>query len=164
MRVTLLGLLLAIAVAVAAPVAHADAASFGITVTPSSGLGSFVPGITADYTTSAVVTAESSETGATLTIEDPSGLGTPGHLLHQSGTTSLSSPLRASGSSGAPGATGSALTPIGSVPLTLISYGSPLAGPDNATIGLSQHIDDAEALRTGAYGKTFLFTLSSTTP
>jgi hypothetical protein len=38
------------------------------------------------------------------------------------------------------------------------------AANDTFTIGFQQHIDASEPLRTGTYGTTLTFTLSTTTP
>ena len=52
---------------------------------------------------------------------------------------------------------------VGSAPANLLTYSAPVSN-DNVTIGLRQHIDSADALRTGTYSKTLTFTLSTTTP
>jgi hypothetical protein len=50
-----------------------------------------------------------------------------------------------------------------SSPLTLLTYGGPVAN-DAVTIALKQPIGALEPLRTGTYSKTLTFTLSTTTP
>jgi hypothetical protein len=52
---------------------------------------------------------------------------------------------------------------VGSAPASLLAYSAPVSN-DNVTIGLRQHIDSNDALRTGTYSKTLTFTLSTTTP
>ena len=52
---------------------------------------------------------------------------------------------------------------VGSAPANLLGYSAPISN-DNVTIGLRQHIDSGDALRTGTYSKTLTFTLSTTTP
>ena len=48
-------------------------------------------------------------------------------------------------------------------PTTLLTYGAP-ASNDAVTVSFKQSIAANDALRTGAYGKTLTFTLSTTTP
>ena len=48
-------------------------------------------------------------------------------------------------------------------PLALLSYGGPVSN-DVASIAFRQEIGGGEALRTGAYGKSLTFTLTTTTP
>ena len=138
-------------------------AGFGVTLGPAAGFGTFVPGEAATYQATLAATVESDEAGAVLTIEDPSPGGVPGHLQHPGGA-SLAQPLLASATTTAPGAAGSSATPVGGAPTVLATYTAPLALPDPVLISLRQQIGETEALRTGAYGKTFVLTLTSTTP
>ena len=48
-------------------------------------------------------------------------------------------------------------------PLTLISWSQPVTAAA-VTLGFKQPIGATESLRTGAYGKTLTFTLSTTAP
>ena len=48
-------------------------------------------------------------------------------------------------------------------PANLLTYSGPVSN-DAVTVGLRQHIDANDALRTGTYSKTLTFTLSTTTP
>jgi hypothetical protein len=48
-------------------------------------------------------------------------------------------------------------------PLNLLSYANPAAA-DLVTLTFKQTIGASEGLRTGSYGKTLTFTLSTTTP
>jgi len=48
-------------------------------------------------------------------------------------------------------------------PLTLLSWASPISN-DAVTLGFQQSVGANDALRAGAYSKTLLFTLASTTP
>ena len=48
-------------------------------------------------------------------------------------------------------------------PLTLLTYSRPVSN-DTVALGFRQHMTANEALRTGAYGKTLTFTLSTTAP
>ena len=55
------------------------------------------------------------------------------------------------------------LSTAASSPLALLAYTAP-ASNDAVAIAFRQDIQSNEALRTGAYGKTLTFTLSTTTP
>ena len=48
-------------------------------------------------------------------------------------------------------------------PLRLLSYAGPVTN-DAVTIGFRQSIAAGDSLLTGGYGKTLVFTLSTTTP
>ena len=56
-----------------------------------------------------------------------------------------------------------AFAPVGASPLTLHAYDGPVSNSAQ-TIRFKQTIGASEPLRTGAYSKTFTFTLSTTTP
>jgi hypothetical protein len=139
--------------------AAAAQADLSLSVLPAAPLGPFLPGVAADYTTSAVATVTTPTPNATLTIVDASGVGVPGELYNQTGAVSLDAPLQASGSSSAPGATGNPFGPIGPTQLTLVTYSPPVTG-DPVTIDLMQPIGASEALRSGTYSKTVTLTLT----
>ena len=85
--------------------------------------------------------------------------GRPGHRLGRAGwSTARSRSL----SRCRPRSAG-AFAPVGAAPLTLHSYSGPTSN-DPLTIRFRQTIGASEPLRTGAYSKTFTFTLSTTTP
>ncbi len=132
------------------------AAALGITVSnTSSSLGTFTPGVAANYDTSVVLGITTSGANAALTIQDPSPVAT-GHLVN--GSLALLSPLLAR--------TGAApFDPVGSAvsPLLLKSYPAP-ATNDPVGVTFRQPISASEPLRTGQYSKTVLFTLSTTAP
>jgi hypothetical protein len=48
-------------------------------------------------------------------------------------------------------------------PLNLLQWFAPVSN-DAVTLWFSQHIGSTDPLRTGAYGKTLTFTLSTTNP
>jgi hypothetical protein len=48
-------------------------------------------------------------------------------------------------------------------PLVLLTYNGPVSN-DSVSLALRQHIGSGQALRTGSYGKTLTFTLSTTAP
>ena len=56
-----------------------------------------------------------------------------------------------------------AMVPSDGSPLLLKHYGDVVAN-NATTINVRQHIGDTEGLRTGTYGKTLTFTLSTTQP
>ncbi len=120
--------------------------------TPAS-FGLFTPGVARDYTASMAATVTSTAGDAALTVFDPTGVST-GRLVHTGGF-SLTQPLFARAGTGAFGA----LT----TPQTLLTYSGPVTN-DAATVDFKQSIGAAEPLRSGAYGKTLTFTLSTTTP
>jgi hypothetical protein len=83
-------------------------------------------------------------------VADPAGTG---RLVN--GAFSLAQPVQA--------AVSGAFAPVAGSPLTLHTYSGP-ASNDALTIRVKQAIGAAEPLRTGAYTKTFTFTLSTTAP
>lgn len=152
--------------AVAALTATAPAsahAEFGISLGPAPAFPGFVPGEDTTYAATMAATVASDEPGAVLTIED-AGAGTPaGHLRHPTGAA-LADPLHVAAQTAAPGATGSAPSPLGAGPVVLATYTLPLAAPDPIAISLSQRIRASEPLRSGRYATTLVLTLTSTTP
>ncbi|HEX4344801.1 MAG TPA: amidase family protein [Solirubrobacteraceae bacterium] len=151
----------------AGPTAFPVATSVGGTVLPTLGLtlgaastslGTFVPGVGADY--SASVTASLTSTGgdATLSVLDPSSTA-PGHLVN--GARSLVAPLQVRATNGS--VTSSPFSPLGVGTVSLLGYSDPISS-DPITIGFKQSIGASEPLRTGTYAKTLLFTASTTSP
>jgi len=126
-----------------------------LTIGAAPSLGTFMPGVTKDYTASTAATVTSSATAAALTVRDPSATAT-GHLVNGTAVMPQSLQVRADDGAFAPlSSTGAALaikswsTPVGARPVTL-EFKQPVAA--------------ADSLLTGAYGKTLTFTLSATTP
>jgi cytochrome c len=122
------------------------------------GLAMFSPfqaGATRDYTASTTATVISTAADASLTVADPSSTAT-GHLVN--GTYALPRALQVRTGT-------SAFAPVGSsaAPTSLLSYQGAV-GKDVVAIDLKQSISESDALRTGKYGKTLVFTLSTTTP
>ena len=79
------------------------------------------------------------------------------------GTFFLPQKLQASASSiGGTAAAGGAGRRLGA-PTSLLTYSGPVSN-DAVTVTFKQSIGANDALRTGAYGKTLTFTLSTTTP
>jgi hypothetical protein len=89
-------------------------------------------------------------------VLDPSATA-PGRLVN--GSFALVEPLQTRADSGA----FAPLSTAASSPLALVTYTAPVSN-DAVTISLRRHIGSSEALRTGTYGKTLTFTLSTTTP
>jgi amidase len=110
---------------------------------PVIDLGVFQPGVARDYTAGVTATVTSTAGSAALTAN--------GARL-TNGSFSLARPLDASA--------GGPFAPIGG---TLLTYPGPVSN-DTATIALRQSISANEGLRTGRYGTTVVFTLSTDSP
>jgi hypothetical protein len=90
---------------------------------------------------------------ATLSVQDPGSVA-PGHLVN--GSYALAQPLQAAADAGA-------FAPVSSVPTAPLTYAGPVSD-DAVTLRFRQAIGANEPLRTGSYGKTLTFTLSTATP
>ena len=130
-------------------------ATLALTLGTAAPLGPFVPGVARDYTTTMTATATSTGADAALSVIDPSSSAT-GRLVN--GTYALTSPLQVS-------ADGGAYAPLrtDNGPLALAAWNTPITNR-NVQIGFKQSIGQTEGLRTGSYGKTLTFTLSTTQP
>jgi hypothetical protein len=106
-----------------------------------------------EYTTTISANVITTAGDASLSVADPSPNAT-GHLVN--GAFSLPQPLQVRANTGA-------FAPLGSGPLTILSYTGPISN-DTVTVGFKQAIGALDALRTGAYTKTLTFTLSTTNP
>jgi S-formylglutathione hydrolase FrmB len=133
-------------------------ATLGLSLESPAPFGAFAPGVAATYRTTATATSISTAADATLSVSDPSSTS-PGHLVN--GTFSLPQPLRVSAASAL--GTAAAQATVSGAATPLLTYGSPVSN-DAATLTFEQTIGATDALRTGAYSKTLLFTLSTTTP
>jgi len=125
---------------------------------PTASLGTFAAGVAADYTATLPATVTSTGGNATLTVTDPSG-NAAGHLVNGAYAMPQALQVAATGN----GATSPAFAALGGSPLTLLSYTAPVSN-DPVTLWLKQSIGKTDALRTGKYGKTLVFTLSTTQP
>jgi hypothetical protein len=134
-------------------------ATLNLSLGSPAAFGAFTAGVAKDYDASSTASVTSTAGDATLSVTDPDTSATSGHLVN--GAFSLASPLQA-GASSANG-TGSALAAVSSNPLTLLTYGGPVSN-DAVTLSFRQHIGQNDPLRTGSYGKTLTFTLSTTNP
>ena len=137
-------------------------ATLGLTLTtPSATFGAFTPGVPRDYTTTMTANVVSTGGDAALTVADPSSTAT-GHLVN--GAFSLPSALQVKATSAA-GTGGGAYANVGgsAAPTPLLGYSGPVSN-DAVTVAFQQRIGANDALRTGTYSKTLMFTLSTTTP
>ena len=120
-------------------------ATLALTLGVPATFGAFTPGITSTYTASTTATVISTAGDATLSVADPSSVGT-GHLVN--GTFVLPQPLQVAGSG---------------LPATVKTYAAPISN-DVVTVAFSQLVNANDPLRTGTYTKSLTFTLSTTTP
>jgi hypothetical protein len=111
------------------------AATLALSLGTPASFGAFTPGFGKDYTASTTANVISTAASAALTVSDP------GHMVN--GAFSLPQPLV--------------------VEITPAAWTAPVSN-GGVTILFKQRIDATDALRTGAYGKTLTFTLSTTTP
>ncbi len=125
-------------------------ATLSLALAGSAVFSPFTPGVANDYEASVGATVTSSAGDATLTVVDPAATG---RLVN--GAFSLAQPVQA--------AVSGPFAPVGGSPLTLHTYSGPTSN-DPLTIRVKQTIGASEPLRTGAYSKTFTFTLSTTAP
>jgi hypothetical protein len=155
-------------------------ATLALTLGTAASFGPFTPGVAQDYTASTTADVLSTAGDATLSVADASGVS-PGHLTNppsspsdetlpaasrgargSEGSFSLAQPLQASASSPAAGP-GGAPAAVSDSPLSLLSWSAPVSH-DPVAIAFHQSIGANDPLRTGSYGKTLTFTLSTTTP
>jgi PBP1b-binding outer membrane lipoprotein LpoB len=128
------------------PAVHTDGSAGGtVSATLSLTLGApaafppFVPGVAATYTASTTANVISTAGDATLSVSDAGA--NPGHLVN--GTFVLPQPLQGLG--------------------VVKSWDAPTSN-EVVPVEFKQAIGATDALRTGTYGKTLTFTLSTTTP
>jgi predicted dienelactone hydrolase len=120
--------------------------------------GTFTPGLEWVYSASSTATVVSSAGDAALSVADPGGFA-PGHLVN--GSFSLPQPLQARATR--TGSTATTFAAMTASPLSLLSWSAPVSN-DAVTLEFKQAIGANDALRTGAYGKTLTFTLSTSAP
>ncbi|MDA0183725.1 amidase family protein [Solirubrobacter phytolaccae] len=126
--------------AVAGDVGGTVPATLSLTLGTPPTFGTFIPGVARTYSASTKATVISTAGDATLTVADPSATAT-GHLVN--GSFSLPKPLGGLG--------------------VVKTYTGPVSN-DEATVTFTQEIGANDALRTGTYSKTLVYTLSTTTP
>jgi hypothetical protein len=115
-------------------------ATLSLTLGAPVSFGGFTPGVARTYSASTSATVISTAGDATLTVADPSPTAT-GHLVN--GAFVLPKPLGGLG--------------------VVKTYTGPVSN-DVATVTFTQEIGAGDALRTGSYSKTLVYTLSTTTP
>jgi hypothetical protein len=129
-----------------------------LTLGSPASFGAFAAGVTATYDASTTANVISTAGDATLAVSDPSTQA-PGHLVN--GSFALPQALQARATNAANPNTQFAA--VSSSPLALLSYPGPVSN-DGVALGFRQQIGSTDALRTGQYGKTLTFTLSTTAP
>ena len=134
--------------------------TLALTLGAPASFGSFLPGATRTYNASTTAQVTSSAGDATLSVADPSATAT-GHLVN--GAYSLAQPLKLRARNSV--VTDTTFADVGSsaAPTALLGYTGPVSA-DTVSLDFEQSIAASEGLRTGGYGKTLTFTLSTTTP
>ncbi len=135
-------------------------ATLSLTLGAPASFGAFTPGVAKTYDSATTANVSSTAGDAALSVTDPSSTAT-GHLVNGAFSPPDALQVRARNATyPAP-----AFAPVGSAasPLALLSYIAPISN-DAVTIDLRQSIAANDALRTGTYAKTLVFTLSTTTP
>ena len=130
-------------------------ATLAVALGGRTSLGTFQPGLAREYTASTNATITSTGGDAKLTVFDPSTTNT-GKLVNDG--HAVAQPLQVRAGTAAFG-------PIGgsAAPTTLLSLSEPVSGRV-VPVEFKQSIGANDGLRTGQYGKTLTFTLSTTTP
>ena len=124
----------------------------------------FVPGSAREYLTSAAARVTSTAGNVALSVHDAATTGT-GRLVNANSGAALTNPLQVYASSTNANAVAGAGGNVGgaAAPTALMSYSAPVTN-SAATLTFRQNITATETLRSGAYGKTLTFTLSTTAP
>jgi len=130
----------------------------GLTLSGSATFPAIVPAVANTYSASTSANVVSTAGNAALSVSDPSTTA-PGHLVN--GTSTMPQALKARATNTA--SPNTAYADVSGNPLTLLSWASPISN-DPVTLGFQQSVGANDALRAGAYSKTLLFTLASTTP
>ena len=125
--------------------------TLSLAIAGSADLGLLRPGVARVYETALAATVTSTAGSATLSVHDPGAA--PGRLVN--GAFTLPRPLEL----GVDGPFGT----LGAAPLALRTYPGPVSN-DAVHVGVRQAIGANDALRTGRYGKTITFTLSTDSP
>ncbi|HEY3712858.1 MAG TPA: NPCBM/NEW2 domain-containing protein [Amycolatopsis sp.] len=132
-------------------------ATLSLTLGPAASFGPFTPGADGTYTAQSTADVVSSAGNALLTVSDPD-TAHPGHLVN--GAYVLAQPLQMRATDA--DTMGTAFNPIGAS-FNLLSWSGPVSH-DAVRLEFQQAIGASEPLRTGAYGKTLTYTLSTTQP
>ncbi|HEY6890345.1 MAG TPA: hypothetical protein VI300_21250, partial [Solirubrobacter sp.] len=110
-------------------------ATHALTLGAPASFGAYTPGVDKEYSAATTANVVSTAADTALTVSDP------GHLIN--GAFALPDPLR--------------------VDIAPATWATPVSNA-TAAITFRQHVNATDSLRTGAYGKTLTFTLSTTTP
>jgi hypothetical protein len=142
------------------PVGGDTPATLTLSLGAPASFSPFIPGQSRDYLASTTAQILSTAENATLTVADASSDHT-GHLVN--GPYFLPAPIEVGAKRPDP-ATATTPAPVGgsSNPTTLLVYEGPVN--ESITLNFEQSIAVTDALRTGPYGKTLTFTLSTTSP
>jgi hypothetical protein len=132
--------------------------TLSLTVGAPASFGAFTPGVAREYLANTTANVISTGGDATLSVTDPAATNA-GHLVN--GTFALPSALQARARNAAN--PGTVFADVGNAPLSLLSYGGPISN-DPVSLDFRQVIGSTDALRTGTYSKTLVFTLSTTSP
>ncbi|MDA0167740.1 hypothetical protein OJ998_01475 [Solirubrobacter taibaiensis] len=141
---------------VTAPVGGTVPATLSLSLAAPANFGPFTPGVAKLYETSTGATVTHTAGDALLSVSDAGP--NPGFLVN--GAFSLPQPLQLRARNAAN--TGTAYNNVGSS-LNLLQYSGPVSN-DAVSLQFAQQINANDALRTGTYGKTLTFTLSTTNP
>jgi type 1 glutamine amidotransferase len=135
-------------------------ATLSLSLGAPASFGAFTPGVAATYDAGTTANVISTAGDAALSVADPSATAT-GHLVN--GPFSLPQSVQARAIS--PLGAGGDFAPVGgaSSPTPLLTYAAPVSN-DPVALSFRQAIGADDALRTGSYGKTLTFTLSTTNP
>jgi hypothetical protein len=132
--------------------------TLSLTVGAPASFGAFTPGVAREYLANTTANVISTAGEATLSVADPAATNA-GHLVN--GTYALPSALQARATNAANPST--VFADVSNSPLNLLTYGGPISN-DPVSLGFRQAIGSTDALRTGSYNKTLVFTLSTTSP
>jgi hypothetical protein len=133
-------------------------ATLALSLSGPASFGTFTPGAANTYTASTGATVTSTAGDATLSVADPD-TAHPGHLVN--GSFFLPQALQAKATKA--DTTGTAYNDVSGSPLNLLTWSAPVSN-DAVTLWFQQKIAANDALRTGSYGKTLTFTLSTDQP
>jgi aminopeptidase N len=132
------------------PVGGTVPATLSLSLGAPTNFGAFTAGVARDYFASTLATVTSSAGDAALIVQDPSSFYT-NHLVN--GSFALPQELQVKNNSGT----------YQTMPAGIRFWGGPTAS-ESVPIDMKQSIAANDPLRSGAYGKTLTFTLSTTSP
>ncbi len=124
--------------------------------------GTFVPTVTRTYDTAMAATVTSTAGDATLTVLDADTVN-PGKLTNTVGATTFALPSALQIRAVNAAQPNPAYTALTGAPLNLLGWTTPV-NQEVVTVGFRQVVSSTDVLRSGSYGKTLTFTLSTTAP